>query len=70
MACVSAALPERKQKIWSLKKVILSVERLVAYDPMDVRVSAPSTTPPLKGMARMVVPVDSSPSFNPYGLLE
>merc|ERR1719189_142088 len=40
--------------------VNLSVTRFATHDPMDVRVSAPKTTPSLNSTAHKVVPVDTS----------
>lgn len=55
MACVSAADPERQQKMESVIGVILSDTRLAMYVPVVVRESAPSTTPPSKATAMMDV---------------
>jgi hypothetical protein len=53
--CVSAALPERHTYIRSWMAVILSETRLATYEPVDVRESAPMTTPPSNDTAMMVV---------------
>jgi len=52
---VSAAEPERRQKIPSDKGVSLSVTRFETYDPEEVRESAAIITPPLYSAANIVV---------------
>jgi hypothetical protein len=52
---VSAAEPERQMNTRSASGVILSVTRLATYVPVDVRLSAPMTTPPAYEAAMMVV---------------
>ena len=54
---MSAADPDRQQKIVSVTGVSLSVTLLAIQDPMEVRESAPMTTPPLNSTATRVVPV-------------
>jgi len=54
---VSAALPERQQKIRSATGVILFVTRLAIYAPVVVRESAPNTTPPSNSTAIIDVPI-------------
>ena len=62
-ACVSAAEPERQTRRWLSTAVILSETRLAMYAPVDVRESAPNTTPPSKVTAMIDVPRSTSPSL-------
>ena len=59
MAWVSAAEPERQQKMLSVTGVSLSVTLLATQVPMLVRLSAPITTPPSNSTAQRVVPVET-----------
>lgn len=64
MACVSAADPERQQKMESVIGVILSDTRLAIYVPVVVRESAPRTTPPSKATAMMDVYRSTAPTHH------
>ena len=57
LTCVSAAAPDLQQKMVSVTGVSLSVTLLSTQVPLEVRVSAPITTPSANVNATRVVPV-------------
>ena len=66
IACVSAADPLRQTIICLVTGVNLSVTRTATNEPVEVLVSAATTTPSANSMAHKVVPVETSVASEPY----